>query len=305
MGFKLETPWTSIKSVLFEGPTAPTAAERWEGVRHPLGHLTIELERPPTFFMEVFRSGGAAAEGKEEPKKACWRQCSDFTEGRQATLVNRHVLSGPYEELRAATVAFSKTNEVLERLVEFRDLSSPQQQQQQEVPPPSSTPLPGVAGALGLEGVGMAPMSSREWAPQSVWHDYRSSPVGTPWELHSPVTMLPQLPLEPYQLSANSSHSSFHDRAGAGAGGASPGKPPFSSLDLTGLRLEPGASVGSGSGSGSGSSAHPSASLQAWDAMSEAGPPPPSSAGYAWTDGSEVTFDPYRLPIHPALSDEV
>ncbi|KAN0059797.1 hypothetical protein ACQY0O_008371 [Thecaphora frezii] len=121
IGFKLEMPWSSIRSCVFDGPTQPTMAERHEGIRHPLGHFMIELSRPPTFFMEVFPLMDASAEGSGATKRASWRQCADFTEAQQATSHRIHILSGPYEQLRQAVVTFAQCNEVLKKLVRFRD----------------------------------------------------------------------------------------------------------------------------------------------------------------------------------------
>lgn len=120
IGFKLEIPWTSIGSAYFDGPSNPSVAERAEGVRVPLGHFVIDLERPPTFFMEVFRSAPSKNGSTEEPKVS-WRQCEDFTEDHQAMTVSRHVLNGPYEELRSAVQSLARCNDVLKRLIVFRD----------------------------------------------------------------------------------------------------------------------------------------------------------------------------------------
>lgn len=114
-----------MKAISFDGPTPPTPAEYAEGVNERLGHLTIELERPPTFFMEVFRSGGRSPDsdtgGDSHPQRPAWRQCADFTEDKQGTTVLTHSVSGPYDSLRKAVVALSETNGPLAQLVQFRD----------------------------------------------------------------------------------------------------------------------------------------------------------------------------------------
>lgn len=120
IGFKLEVPWTSIRSAYFDGPVDPSIAERAEGVRVPLGHFVIDLERPPTFFMEVFRSA-PVKNGIDGKPRHSWRQCEDFTEDHQAMTVSRHILNGPYEELRIAIQALASCNDVLGRLIQFRD----------------------------------------------------------------------------------------------------------------------------------------------------------------------------------------
>lgn len=121
IGFKLEIPWTSISGAYFDGPKNPTIAERAEGVRVPLGQFVIDLERPPTFFMEVFRSAPVKNGSPEEQPRVSWRQCEDFTEDHQAMTVSRHVLNGPYEELRSAVQSLAACNEVLCKLIQFRD----------------------------------------------------------------------------------------------------------------------------------------------------------------------------------------
>ncbi|GAC95957.1 hypothetical protein PHSY_003535 [Pseudozyma hubeiensis SY62] len=120
IGFKLEVPWTSIRSAYFDGPVDPSIAERAEGVRVPLGHFVIDLERPPTFFMEVFRSA-PVKNGIDGKPRHSWRQCEDFTEDHQAMTVSRHILHGPYEELRIAIQELASCNDVLRRLIQFRD----------------------------------------------------------------------------------------------------------------------------------------------------------------------------------------
>lgn len=73
VGFKLECPWSSITEITFNGPVNPSMSEVAEGIYEPLGLMSVRLERPPTFFMEVFRS--ASRPGESEPGGAMWRQC--------------------------------------------------------------------------------------------------------------------------------------------------------------------------------------------------------------------------------------
>ncbi|PWN18645.1 hypothetical protein BCV69DRAFT_314529 [Microstroma glucosiphilum] len=105
VGFKLELPWGSIEEMSFRGPLAPAEAERAEGVCEPLGVLCVQLTRPPIFSMEVFRSAGKPAESGVHGGGARWRQCEDFTEGKQATSTFMHVLSGPFLQLRETVLA--------------------------------------------------------------------------------------------------------------------------------------------------------------------------------------------------------
>lgn len=94
----------------FRGPFAPAEAERAEqadGANELMGVLCVKLTRAPIFSMEVFRSASRPAEpGRPGGQSgARWRQCDDFTEGRQGTSVLTHVLSGPYGQLRKAVLA--------------------------------------------------------------------------------------------------------------------------------------------------------------------------------------------------------
>ncbi|PWN35142.1 uncharacterized protein FA14DRAFT_189145 [Meira miltonrushii] len=125
VGFKLECPRSCVTRVIFSGPRAPTVHEFGEGINTQIGHLTVELDRPPQFYMEVFRSSGASPKGKEteehQQQKASWRQCSDFTESKQATTIFSHTISGPYAELRGAVLQLMESGGPLASIVELRD----------------------------------------------------------------------------------------------------------------------------------------------------------------------------------------
>lgn len=77
VGFKLECPRSCVTRVIFTGPRAPTVHEFGEGINTQIGHLTVELDRPPQFYMEVFRSSATSPKGKEteehQQQKASWR----------------------------------------------------------------------------------------------------------------------------------------------------------------------------------------------------------------------------------------
>lgn len=115
VGFKIDVPVTSVRYLTFNGPVAPSMSELAEGIHQQLGLLKVELEKPPQFFMETFRS--AEPLGEPEAPKNLWRQCDDFTERQEGTYCPSHVLSGPFEALRAAVISLRESDPVMrERL---------------------------------------------------------------------------------------------------------------------------------------------------------------------------------------------
>ncbi|KAK1218825.1 hypothetical protein PQX77_018441 [Marasmius sp. AFHP31] len=58
------------------------------------GLLNLDLWRPPTFYMQSVSETLSSL-----PQPRFWRQCTDWTEGGQATQVLRHELRGPIESL--------------------------------------------------------------------------------------------------------------------------------------------------------------------------------------------------------------
>ncbi|CDR99786.1 hypothetical protein, partial [Sporisorium scitamineum] len=273
IGFKLEIPWTSIRSAYFDGPSNPSIAERAEGVRVPLGHFVIDLERPPTFFMEVFRSAPLTGKnGVAEEPKVSWRQCEDFTEDHQAMTVSRHVLNGPYEELRSAVQALAKCNDVLERLIKFHDED---QRAAGAIPTgsgstadnfglvtnvggPEPFPPPGLDACNALvDAYGNAvhmpmqpPAVSASNMKNAVWHNFRTPLRGEhPWEFDSPASVSTN-------LSEASLDSSRHAAMGYSPYGvptsieASPRSGLGSSMDLNTLRIDTGGISSFGSAAG-------------------------------------------------------
>lgn len=104
-GFKMEIPFDRIVGTEFtqDGP----------GV----AHVVFTLSEPPLFYLE--RPMAPRLDGQAN---LSWRQCSDWTEGAQATHVLRHTLSGSAPQL----------SHLMKRLKEFRsernivlDLHSP------------------------------------------------------------------------------------------------------------------------------------------------------------------------------------
>ncbi|THU83409.1 homeobox-domain-containing protein, partial [Dendrothele bispora CBS 962.96] len=81
-GFKMEIPFDAIREVNFQG--APPAT----------GVATFLLSDPPRFYLEH-----STAPRMDGGMSMSWKQCSDWTEGAQATLVLRHELLGPIAHL--------------------------------------------------------------------------------------------------------------------------------------------------------------------------------------------------------------
>ncbi|TKY85578.1 hypothetical protein EX895_005740 [Sporisorium graminicola] len=277
IGFKLEIPWTSIRSAYFDGPSNPSIAERAEGVRVPLGHFVIDLERPPTFFMEVFRSAPVTAKnGVSEEPKVSWRQCEDFTEDHQAMTVSRHVLNGPYEELRSAVLALAQCNEVLQHLIQFHDES---QRATGAIPTGSGStadnfglvnnvvrgpdpfalpPPPSMDACTALTGVDAygnslhMPMqphpinmsasssSSSSMTKSAAWHSFRTPMRGVeqPWEFDSPASVSTNL--SEASLDSNRHTLGYSPYGVPTSIEASPRSGLGSSMDLNTLRIDAG-----------------------------------------------------------------
>ncbi|KAJ1036616.1 hypothetical protein NDA13_000147 [Ustilago tritici] len=267
IGFKLEIPWTSIRSAYFDGPTSPSIAERAEGVRVPLGQFVIDLERPPTFFMEVFRSAPIKNGTTEEPKVS-WRQCEDFTEDHQAMTVSRHILNGPYEELRSAVEALARCNDVLHKLIEFRDTK---RRATGDIPTgsgstadnfglthnsgvrpmdPLASPFDASTALAGVDAYGnpmQMPMQSAAMSSTSslsksaTWHSFRAGRPGVEpgWEFDSPASVSTNLS-EASLDSTQRHHVGYSPYGVASSIEASPRSGLGSSVDLGALRLDSG-----------------------------------------------------------------
>lgn len=77
-GYKIEFPFSYIKSITLENPDAP---EDPNGIPTRPRGLMLELNRPPNFFMDSSGTGG-------------FNQCGDFTEEQQASQIMVHHLGG-------------------------------------------------------------------------------------------------------------------------------------------------------------------------------------------------------------------
>ncbi|KAF2769001.1 hypothetical protein EJ03DRAFT_343619 [Teratosphaeria nubilosa] len=82
-GYKIEYPFAWIRNISLEQGDVLAPAE---GASQRSGGLTIELTRPPKFYMDSSGSGG-------------FYECGDFTEDQQATQVMVHSLGGPSKVL--------------------------------------------------------------------------------------------------------------------------------------------------------------------------------------------------------------
>lgn len=156
VGFRIDLPYTSIKSLAFSGPVRPSMAELAEGISEPLGLLRVDLEKQPQFYMETFRSADPVDEADATLVQNRWRQTEDFTEGNQGTHCLTHVLSGPFEPLRAAVEALRASDaNIGDRLVMY-----------------DSMPTAGSTGGGSLEmGVDAAGASNSAAVPMATFDD--------------------------------------------------------------------------------------------------------------------------------------
>lgn len=77
-GYKIEYPFSAIKNIILDNGDPHSNAE---GAAQRPGGLIVELNRPPSFFMDSSGQGG-------------FYQCGDFTEDQQASQVMVHHLGG-------------------------------------------------------------------------------------------------------------------------------------------------------------------------------------------------------------------
>ncbi|KAL9935732.1 hypothetical protein V8E36_005309 [Tilletia maclaganii] len=119
LGYKLDIPIQSVIRLGFTGPDSPTQVEVEEGLEEAIGRFTIEVNRAPTFFMEVFRS----TRDGDANNKPSWRQCSDFTQDRQATKETLHQICGPYAELKNALATIVDTSEAVRARMSAEDIA--------------------------------------------------------------------------------------------------------------------------------------------------------------------------------------
>lgn len=110
--FKLEFPFTSVSQITLELG------------KGRLGKLIFTLNKVPTFWMET-----------NAPPNSVWNLSGDFTENKQASKVFRHILEGPYENLRFELLTILQHIPELQTITQIQkdntNLIYQQQQQQQ------------------------------------------------------------------------------------------------------------------------------------------------------------------------------
>lgn len=126
-GFKMEIPFDRIVGTEFTQASPGVA------------HVVFSLSEPPLFYLE--RPMAARLDGQT---KLPWRQCSDWTEGAQATHILRHTLIGSAPQL----------SHLVQQLKEFRsarnivlDLHSPRYKDE-AISSPFEIPAPPMAGLI-------------------------------------------------------------------------------------------------------------------------------------------------------------
>lgn len=97
-----------------------------------LADVHFDMSEPPLFYME---------------KNQEWIQCSDFTEGKQASRFFRHTLKGIAHHMKNDLLAMSTIHEETRRLVRFMETPAPYAAAAADmmltagVPPPPPPPL--------------------------------------------------------------------------------------------------------------------------------------------------------------------
>lgn len=76
--------------------------------------LQMDLTEPPLFFME----------NRNSPEQ--WIQCSDFTEGMQATCILRHSIRGLLADLKQELLRMASADDGLSQTIRFSDFAASQ-----------------------------------------------------------------------------------------------------------------------------------------------------------------------------------
>ena len=90
-----------------------------------LADVHFDISEPPLFYMEQKKS-----ESEEQQDEKEWVQCSDFTEGKQASRFFRHSLKGVAHHLKQELSSLTENHPETQRLVRYASVN--QQQQQEE-----------------------------------------------------------------------------------------------------------------------------------------------------------------------------
>jgi hypothetical protein len=109
-----------------------------------LADVHFDISEPPLFYMESTTTPIVVTDDKKKMKKSAteepqpspmWVQCSDFTEGKQASRFFRHTLKGVAHHMKQELLTLINNHEETRRLVQFIE---PQYTQ----PPPPPAPAP-------------------------------------------------------------------------------------------------------------------------------------------------------------------
>lgn len=126
--FKMEVPQKAVSSIEFV----------YEDHESSLADVHFDISEPPLFYMESTTSSVNGQERKNHNRKKSsasvaeeqiesttmtpiWVQCSDFTEGKQASRLFRHTLKGVAHLMQQELMTLISNHEETRRLVHFID----------------------------------------------------------------------------------------------------------------------------------------------------------------------------------------
>ncbi|CAO3700947.1 unnamed protein product [Rhizopus microsporus] len=105
------------------------------GEHDALAEVHFDISEPPLFYMESTTVNTTIEEDPQDKKKRkasnasiitpVWVQCSDFTEGKQASRFFRHTLKGVQHHLKQELLALIQNHEETRRLVHFIEPPAP------------------------------------------------------------------------------------------------------------------------------------------------------------------------------------
>lgn len=124
--FKMEIPLSSVASIDFVQEN------------NVLADVHFDISESPSFYMETLSSPTNVAAGSQQQQ---WVQCSDFTEGKQASRFFRHSLKGVSQHLKQDLVMLMDQCPETRRWVRFVE-QQPLPQPQSHYPSYPQQPLP-------------------------------------------------------------------------------------------------------------------------------------------------------------------
>lgn len=152
--FKMEIPLSSVASIDFVEDS------------NVLADVHFDISESPSFYMETTSTDAATG--------SHWVQCSDFTEGKQASRFFRHSLKGVSQHLKQDLVMLMEQCPETRRWVRFVEQPQQQQQQQQQHSHPSHYPQ----------------QPQQQQTPSYYpTHDYTPQPHQYPLTIHDPMMM--------------------------------------------------------------------------------------------------------------------